>query len=60
MCLAKAYKGYQSEQPFLSEIARLKITDGQVELETLLGERMAVEGEVREIDFSGSRVIIES
>lgn len=59
MCLAAAYQGQDSDQPILREIARISISDGVIELETLFGEKRAVEGKITEIDFMNSRVVIE-
>jgi len=59
MCLASIYKGIEQEEPSLKDIARLRITDDSVELETLFGEKTVLQGRIKEIDFMGSRVIIE-
>jgi predicted RNA-binding protein len=59
MCLAAAYQGHDSDQPILREIARISLANGMIELETLFGERKAIQGKVTEIDFMNSRVTIE-
>ena len=59
MCLASAYMGIESETPVLQEIARLRIDDDTIEMETLFGEGTAIKGRLVEVDFTNSRVVIE-
>lgn len=59
MCLAAAYKGVESEQPVLRDVARVRANGREVELETLFGEKKVLKGRVKEIDFMNSRLIIE-
>ena len=59
MCLASIYKGMEQEKPSLKDIARLTISGDDVELETLFGEKTVLHGRLKEIDFMGSKVIID-
>ena len=59
MCLAAVYQGTENSEPAMKEIARLRIEGDSVELETLFGEKMVLQGRIKEIDFMGSRVVIE-
>jgi predicted RNA-binding protein len=58
MCLAKAFVNNGSEQPVLQDIARLRIYNDKVELETLFGEEKVMPGRVIEIDFASSRILL--
>lgn len=58
MCLAKAFMNNWSEQPVFRDIARLRIYNGKVELETLFGEEKAIQGRVIEVDFAASRILL--
>lgn len=60
MCLAAAYRGTESDQPILQEIAHVRIDGNRVELETLFGERQVLQGKIHEIDFMNSKLIIET
>ena len=61
MCLAKAYVGGNGEEGLLmDEIASLQIEDGKLRLKTLFGEEKVVEASIREIDFMGSRIVLEN
>lgn len=59
MCLAAVYQGTEGTEPTIKEIARLRIEGDSVELETLFGEKTIIQGHVKEIDFTGSKIIIE-
>jgi predicted RNA-binding protein len=58
MCLAKAYLNKSADNPILQDIARMRLHDDQVELETLFGEERVISGRVVEIDFSTSRILL--
>ncbi len=58
MCLAKAYLGKSTGRPVLKDIAHMRLHDGWVELETLLGEPKVVPGRVVEIDFATSKILL--
>ena len=60
MCLAAAYRGTESDQPILQEIAHVRIDGNRVELETIFGDRKVLQGEIRKIDFVNSKLIIET
>ena len=59
MCMAKLYETKEGDKPILEDIARLTITDRQVEVETLFGERKVFQGRVRQIDFLKSQIQLE-
>jgi predicted RNA-binding protein len=60
MCLAKAYLGSDSGKELLmEEIASLKARDGKLLVTTLFGEQREIEASIKEIDFIGSRIILE-
>jgi len=58
MCLAKAYFNKSADNPILQDIARMRLHDNQVELETLFGEEKVISGRVVEIDFSTSKILL--
>jgi predicted RNA-binding protein len=58
MCLAKAYLNKSADNPILQDIARMRLHDDCVELETLFGEERVVSGRVVEIDFSTSKILL--
>ena len=60
MCMAKLYEAKEGDKPILENIARLTITDQQVEVETLFGEKKVFRGKVRQIDFLKSRIQLEN
>ena len=57
--MAKLYEAKEGDKPILEDIARLKIADRQVEVETLFGERKVFQGKVRQIDFLKSQIQLE-
>ena len=57
--MAKLYEAKEDEKPVVENIARLTIADGQVEVETLFGEKKVFRGKVRQIDFLKSRIQLE-
>jgi predicted RNA-binding protein len=59
MCMAKLYEAKEGDKPILEDIARLTITDGRVEVETLFGEKKVFQGRVRQIDFLKSQIQLE-
>ena len=59
MCMAKLYEAKEGDKPILEDIARLTITDQQVEVETLFGEKKVFRGKVRQIDFLKSQIQLE-
>jgi predicted RNA-binding protein len=59
VCLAKAYLKKWDGEPFLYDIAHMRQGDGQVELETLFGEEKVVKGNVVEVDFTASRILLD-
>jgi len=61
MCLAKAYIGeVESGEMVLEDISRMRIDGDKIYLATLFGERKEIEGVVKEVDFQGSRIVIQS
>jgi predicted RNA-binding protein len=43
----------------LHDIAHMRLCDGWVELETLLGEEKVIPGKVVEVDFTVSRILLD-
>jgi len=60
MCMAKLYEAKEGDKPILEDIARMSIAEGQVEVETLFGEKRVFQGKVRQIDFLKSQIQLES
>jgi predicted RNA-binding protein len=58
VCLAKAYLHKWSDESMLQDIAHMRLYDGRVELETLLGEEKVIKGRVVEVDFINSRILL--
>lgn len=58
MCLARAHLNKIDEEPVLQDIARMQLQNGQVKLETLLGEEKLISGRVVEVDFVASRILM--
>jgi predicted RNA-binding protein len=59
VCLAKAYLNKWNGEPVLQDIAHMRLQDGRVELETLLGEEKVIPGVVVEVDFAASRILLD-
>jgi predicted RNA-binding protein len=59
MCLAKGFLNTKRDQPVLQDVARLRILDGQAEVETLTGETKMILGKIVEIDFMNSSIILD-
>jgi len=59
MCMAKLYEAKEGDKPVVEDIARMRITDRRVEVETLFGEKKVFEGKVRQIDFLKSQIQLE-
>ena len=57
--MAKLYDAKEGDKPILEDIARLTISDRQVEVETLFRERKVFQGKVRQIDFLKSQIQLE-
>jgi predicted RNA-binding protein len=58
--MAKLYEAEEGDRPIVEDIARLTIADGQVEVETLFGEKKIFQGKVRRIDFLKSQIQLET
>jgi predicted RNA-binding protein len=59
VCLAKAYLNKWDDEPVLYDIAHMRLRDGRVELETLLGKEKVIRGKVVEVDFTASRILVD-
>jgi predicted RNA-binding protein len=59
VCLAKAYSNKQDNEPILQDIAYMRLHNGQVEFETLLGKEKVIQGRVVEVDFATSKIFLE-
>ena len=57
--MAKLYEIKEGDKPILEDIARMIISDRQVEVETLFGEKRVFRGKVRQIDFLKSQIQLE-
>ena len=61
MCLAKVYIGNNDENELLmEEIASLKMEGGKLLMTSLFGEEREIEASIKEIDFMGSRIVLEN
>ncbi|MFH1560847.1 MAG: CooT family nickel-binding protein [Chloroflexota bacterium] len=58
MCLVKLYENKDSKQAVLTDIAYIRWNSDGVELETLFGEKRAIQGAISSIDFIKSRLIL--
>jgi predicted RNA-binding protein len=59
VCLAKAYLNKWGDEPVIQDISHMRLCDGRVELETLLGEEKVITGKVVEVDFATSRILLD-
>jgi len=59
MCLAKVFLNTKGDHPVLQDIVRLRIQDGQAELESFTGETKMILGKVTEVDFMTSSIILD-
>ena len=60
MCLSKLFLDRWSDTPVYEDIAHIHILEDRVQLETLLGEEKTVQGKVIEVDFTSSRILLET
>jgi predicted RNA-binding protein len=61
MCLARVYIGNDDETELLmEEITSLKTEGGKLLMTSLFGEEKEIEASIKEIDFMGSRVVLEN
>jgi predicted RNA-binding protein len=58
VCLAKAYLNKWDDEPVIQDIAHMRLYDGRVELETLLGEERVIPGKVVEVNFATSKILL--
>ena len=58
MCLAKAYLNEWGDEPVLQDIAHMRLHGDRVELRSLLGEEKVIQGEVMEVDFANSKILL--
>jgi len=58
MCLAKAYMQTQGDAPIMEDIGHLEMNGDQIRLTTMFGEEKTVAGQLLEIDFENSKVLI--
>jgi predicted RNA-binding protein len=59
VCLAKAYLNKWDDEPVIQDIAHMRLHDGRVELETLLGEERVIQGKVVEVNFATSKILLD-
>ena len=60
MCMAKLYETKDGDKAIVEGVSRITIAEGRVEVETLFGEKMVFEGDVRQVDFLKSRIQMDS
>jgi predicted RNA-binding protein len=61
MCLARVYIGNDDETELLmEEITSLKTEGSKLLMTSLFGEEKEIEASIKEIDFMGSRVVLEN
>jgi predicted RNA-binding protein len=59
MCLSKAWYSGQSEtEPVMQEVARIRVEDGEVVLNSLFGEEKRIEADIAEVDFTRNIVLL--
>lgn len=59
MCLSKAWiEGESAAEPFMEDIARIKVEDKRIVLTSLFGEKKSLAGKIAEIDFMRSMVVL--
>jgi len=59
MCLATVYLSSDEETPVLNEVAFMEIDKDRLNLHTLFGEHKTFTGTLKEIDFEGSKILID-
>ena len=59
MCLAKLYQAGDNKAPVLENVTLIKIENGQVQVETLFGEKQVFPGKLSWINFAESSVQLE-
>jgi|WetSurMetagenome_2_1015567.scaffolds.fasta_scaffold04311_3 predicted RNA-binding protein len=59
MCLAKLYLPGDDKIPVAENVTRIYIKDGEIEVETLFGEKQTFTGKIRRINFADSKVQLE-
>jgi predicted RNA-binding protein len=57
--MAKLYEIKKGDKPILEDVARMIISDRQVEVETHFGEKRVFQGKVRQIDFLKSQIQLD-
>ena len=59
MCLSKALvEGESIAEPFMEDIARIRVEDRRIILTSLFGEEKALDGNIEEIDFTRNVVVL--
>ncbi len=59
MCMADAcLTNGVTEETILEDVATLRVEGGEIVLETLFGDRQSIIGEVQEIDFANSKILL--
>lgn len=59
MCLSKAwYSGQNETEPVMQEIARIRVEDGVVVLNSLFGEEKRLKATIEEVDFTSNIVLL--
>lgn len=59
MCMADAYiTNGLDDEAILKEVATLRVEGDQIVLETLFGDRESILGNIEEIDFANSKILL--
>lgn len=59
MCLSKAwYSGQNETEPVMQEIARIRVEDGVVVLNSLFGDEKRLKATIEEVDFTSNIVLL--
>lgn len=59
MCLGKVFVETETElNPFMDNVTSINMEDGQLIFTSLMGERKSFLGELKQIDFNKSKIIV--
>mgnify|MGYP006295026533 CR=1 FL=1 len=61
MCLAKVYlKRNNDSELVMDNVTKLYVSDGTINMTTVIGEKKEVRGTIREVDLKNANIILES
>ena len=59
MCLGKVFVEKDQEiSPFMDNITNMTMENGELVFTSLMGERKSLVGEIKEVDFNRSKIVI--